>query len=169
MATRFLEQGLDLEKSPYGDKAPFGVDHQGLLGVTRGARFKGLLAADPGKEPVDVGRIVVITDTNATASVADHGVLAVAGTTNSVTLNLPKASSQRGLRIGLGVGALTASGGHKIKPDPADTIVFAGTSAGSSVRCDAASDALGDVLWVQSDGTSNWYVVARVGTWSAST
>lgn len=171
MATRFLEMGLPLEGSPYWDKAPFAVDENGVLKVVRGTRYKNALqTADPGAEPIAVDRVVALAvgTTLATASRADHGALFVAGTNVSVTLQLPTAASCTGLTVGLSVGVLTSSGGHLIKPNSADTIVFTSAAAGSSLQCSAASDVLGDVCWLRSAGAANkWYIVNKVGTWAA--
>lgn len=168
MATRFLHQGLDLEAQPYGDKAPFAVERDYVLRLDRGAAAKGSATAARGKEFVFVVRDPVLIAADATAVVADAGTLFVANSSASVTLTLPLAATAKaGSLFGLSVGVLTSSGGHKITPNAADTIVFTGTAAGSSMQCTAATDVLGDNLWLVSDGGTKWYVFGKVGTWAA--
>ena len=167
MATRFLEQGLDLEKQPLGDKAPFGVERDGVLRLSRGARYKGSATADRGPEPVFVVRKPVTMAADVTATVADHGTLFVASTTASVTLSLPLAATAgEGFLIGLSVGAVTGSAGHVVRPQAADLIKFTGNAASSAMQCSAATDVLGDNLWLISDGGTTWHIAGKVGTWA---
>lgn len=168
MATRFLEQGLNLEAQPYGSVAPFGVERDYVLRLDRGAAAKGSASAARGKEFVFVVRAPVLLTGDATAVVADAGTLFVANTSASVTLTLPTAAlAGAGAVFGLSVGVLTSSGGHKITPNAADTILFTGTAAGSSMQCTAATDVLGDNLWLVSDGGTKWYLFGKIGTWAA--
>jgi hypothetical protein len=169
MATRFVHKGLPLEKSPFSNVAPFGVTDNGVLAVNRGAAHKGVCAADPETERVSVSRMVVLpaTTTLTTASEADHGAVIVANTTAAVTLQLPTASAKTGLTITLTHGVLASSGGHVLRPNTADTIVFTSAAAGSAMRCTQATSVLGDCLTVVSDGGTKWYIKAKTGTWAA--
>lgn len=168
MATRFLHQGLDLEAQPYGDKAPFAVERDYVLRIDRGAAGKGSASAARGKEFVFVVRDPVLLTGDQTAVAADAGTLFVANTNVTVTLTLPLAATVKaGALFGLSVGVLTSSGGHKITPNAADTIVFTSAAAGSSMQCTAATDVLGDNLWLVSDGGTKWYIFGKVGTWAA--
>ena len=157
--------GLDLEQSPYGDKAPFAVDQNGNLAVNRGAANKGALSADPGKEFVAVSRIIVTTATSLTLTKADHGAVVGVSTSNSCTVTLPAAST-KGLTYTLSVGVLTGSGGHNFTPQSSDTILFTGKSAGQALTCSAATDVLGDNVTLVADGTTSWYIASKTGTWA---
>lgn len=170
MATRFLHMGLQLEESPYSDVAPFAVDENGVLAITRGNQWKnGSQTVDPQRERIPVSRMIVLPATTVLATVAeaDHGAVFVANSSATVTLQLPAASAKTGLTVTLTVGVLTSSGGHKVKPASGDTIVFTSAAAGSSVECSAATDVLGDSLTLVADGGTKWYFTAKTGTWAA--
>lgn len=173
MATRFIEQGLDLEQQPLGSVAPFGVESDGVLRIDRGARFKGSLSAAPGPEVVQVNRKPVVlgaATVAVTATAADAGTIFVTGTSATVTVTLPLAATAgAGAEYGLSVGVLaTAGGGHNFTPNAADTIKFTSAAAGSLVQCTTATDVMGDLLVLRSDGGTTWYQVARIGTWVAA-
>lgn len=90
--------------------------------------------------------------------------------TASVIATLPKAAAaNKGAIYIFVVGSLPSSGaGHAVSPNAADTIIGAHftPAANKDVICSAATDRLGDLLEVQSDGVSNWYVTSVIGTWA---
>lgn len=162
MATRFLEQGLDLEQSPYFDKAPFAVDQDGNLEINRGARNKGALSADPGKEPINVNRVIVATG-NVTLTAADSGATVIVDTTTSATISLP--STKKGLMFTVSLKQITAGAGHEVDPTAVDKILIGGKADGASYVCSGATDALADFVTVIGDGVDGWYVASQRGTW----
>lgn len=103
-----------------------------------------------------------------TAVKEDDGAVFIADSATSVAVTLPLASTCPGARFTVVVGQLTSSGGHGFTPNAADTIRGNGLSktAGQSVVCSAASDRVGDVLEIVSDGSTSWYIVAVTGTWA---
>jgi hypothetical protein len=169
MATRFINQGVEVPDG-IGHVAGFAVGVDGVLKINRGPEFKGSLSADPGAEPVAVNRVVAIaaTATTHTAVAADAGALFAFSSTTTQTLVLPKVSTAgKGFEVSAVVGALTSAGGHTVRPNAADTILFTGAGASSALQCSAATDVLGDTVTLRADGTTTWYIVSKVGTWAA--
>jgi len=169
MATRFIHSFVDVPDG-LGNAAGFAVDTDGALKINRGEDAKGSLSADPGKEAVPVNRVVAIaaSATTHTATPADSGALFAFSSSTSQTLVLPLAATAgKGYEVTAVVGVLTSSGGHTVRPNASDTILFTSAAASSAMQCSAASDVLGDSLTVRSNGSTTWYIAGKVGTWAA--
>lgn len=99
----------------------------------------------------------------------DDGKVFLADSTSSVVATLPAASADtKGMRVALAVKQLTTSGGHAFSPAAADKIIGNGFTAADDkdAICSAASDRVGDVMWLQCDGDEGWYIISVIGTWA---
>lgn len=86
-----------------------------------------------------------------------------------IGLTLPKSDRQsKGMSVTLLAETLSSSLGARIIPHTGDTIKGKGiTSAASKYyKNTAATDALGDLVTVVSDGDGVWWVTDERGTWA---
>jgi len=101
---------------------------------------------------------------NYTVTANDAGSTFVAGAADLVfTLPAPSA----GLRYRFICGTLSATTGLSVSPGAADKIIGNGFTAVDDKDAinTAATDRLGDMLEVESDG-SDWYITGVIGTWA---
>lgn len=82
------------------------------------------------------------------------------------TVTLPAVSSaNKGMRITVVNGLLPTSGaGYAVSPNASDRLGFLADD--TDLTNSAASDALGDLLTLESDGVDGWIILAKIGTWA---
>lgn len=97
---------------------------------------------------------------------ADHGKILKVALAASLVVTLPAISSANaGMRITVVNTLLPTSGvGYSISPAAADSIAY-GVDNKDLINT-AATDALGDMVTLQSDGVDTWIVVAQTGIWA---
>lgn len=124
-------------------------------------------------EPLALSRTYVLGTSVAalTLTGSDDGVTVVAtNTAATVVTTLPKASTVGvGFKARIYVGALPGAGaGTTITPNATDNFVGAGLTktAGQTLVNTAATDVVGDLIEVVSDGVTKWYITAKTGTWA---
>lgn len=143
----------------------------GLVVEDRSGRLVLDLGAADGRRYIDAAGYAEF-DANFSVSNQDSGKTFVFNDgTASLVATLPKAAAEnKGAKYTFVVNALAGAGaGHAVSPNVADTISFPGATpptADKDVICSAATDRLGDSIVLQSDGVSNWFVLAHVGTWA---
>lgn len=102
----------------------------------------------------------------------DDGTTVVANNTAAtVVVTLPAAATAgAGTTFRVLAGQLPGAGaGLTLTPNAADKFQgngFGAKTAGQTLINSAASDVVGDMLEVVSDGVTIWYVTAKVGTWA---
>lgn len=121
---------------------------------------------------VKVGRVVqgdnaVAKTASWTVTSADNGRLFLIGAADLVA-TLPSVFGNRGMRLGFIVKTLSASTGFTITPAAADYIGGGGVGVtdAQSLRNTAATDTVGDAVWLYCDGTDGWIIESLRGTWA---
>ncbi len=153
MATRFVHKGPTAEGT--GAAHGFSADDNGVLVHHNGTRA-GVVNS------MKVRAIAAST----TLAAEDSGTLVMADSTTSVVIQLPP--TRAGLRFGLTVKQLTTAGGHALSPNAADKIIGAGLTKAddADLVCSAATDRVGDLVWLVGDGIEGWYIEGMIGTWA---
>lgn len=96
---------------------------------------------------------------------ADNGKIFEANGAATVTFTLPAVSSaNKGMRITVVVKTLPTGVGTSLSPNAADRIIYKADDA--DLVNTAATDVLGDLVTVESDGVDGWIVVAKIGIWA---
>jgi hypothetical protein len=97
---------------------------------------------------------------------ADNGKIFEAEAASSLVFTLPAVSSaNKGMRVTVVVAQLPGSGsGTTISPNASDRIAYKADDA--DLVNTAATDALGDLVTLESDGVDGWIVVTKIGTWA---
>lgn len=153
MATRFIHKGPTADGT--GAAHGFSADDDGVIRHHNGTR----------SGVVQSTKIRTVT-ASTTATAEDTGSLFVADSTTSVVITLPSTSA--GLRFGLVVKQLTTAGGHAFSPAAADKVMGNGLTKAddADLVCSAATDRVGDVVWLVGDGVDGWFIETVVGTWA---
>jgi hypothetical protein len=97
---------------------------------------------------------------------ADNGKIFEMELLAGITITLPAVSSaNKGMRVTF-INALlpTSGGGYAISPNASDRIAYKADDA--DLVNSAATDALGDLVTLESDGVDGWIVVSKIGTWA---
>lgn len=125
-------------------------------------------------EPIASDRVNVLGTGVAAITLdgSDDGVTLVANNAAAtVVATLPKTTVVgAGFVCTLIAGVLPGAGaGTTLTPNAADKFQgngFNAKGAGATLVNSAASDAVGDLVTVVSDGAGIWYVISKVGTWA---
>lgn len=124
------------------------------------------------KGGVKVGRVVqgdnaVPKTASWTVTSADNGRLFLVNAADLVA-TLPAVFGNRGMRLGFIVKTLSATTGFTITPAAADYVGGGGVGVtdAQSLRNTAASDAIGDAVWLYCDGVDGWIIESLRGTWA---
>lgn len=139
------------------------------------AKFGRLFINRAGVEtPIAGDRVNVLGTTVAAVTLTgenDGDTVVATNTAATVVVTLPKASV-----VGAGfccrvlVAALPGAGaGTTVTPNAADKFAgngFNAKTAGQTLVNSAASDAIGDMVEVVTDGVTTWYVTNKIGTWA---
>jgi hypothetical protein len=101
----------------------------------------------------------------------DGDTVAANNAAATVVVTLPKASVVGpGFRITVVTAVLPGAGaGTTVTPNAADKFQgngFGAKTAGQTLINSAATDAVGDLVTLVSDGGTIWYVTGKVGTWA---
>ena len=125
--------------------------HDGTVNRIAEERFQGLVQKT-------AAYTVVLPD--------DRGKIFEANAAASVVFQLPAVSSaNKGMRVSFVVAQLPGSGsGTAVSPNAADRIAYKADDA--DLVNTAATDALGDLVTLESDGVNGWIVVNKIGTWA---
>lgn len=125
-------------------------------------------------EPIATDRVNVLGTSVAALTLdgTDDGATVIANNSAAtVVLTLPRTTVVGpGFVATLLVGVLPGAGaGTTLTPNANDKFAgngFNAKTAGQTLVNSAATDAVGDLVTVQSDGAGVWYVISKVGTWA---
>lgn len=96
---------------------------------------------------------------------ADHGKIFELKLLAGITVTLPAVSSaNKGHRVTFINGLLPTSNQYRITPAAGDRIGYKADAA--NLDNTAATDALGDLVTLESDGVDGWVIVNKIGTWA---
>lgn len=96
---------------------------------------------------------------------ADNGKKFELALLAGITVTLPAVSAaNKGMQVTLINGLLPTSNQYRITPNASDRIAY--KADGANYDNTAASDALGDLVTLESDGVDGWIVVNKIGTWA---
>jgi hypothetical protein len=97
---------------------------------------------------------------------ADNGKIFPLALLASFIVTLPAVSAaNKGMRVTFVNALATTSGtGYAISPNASDRIAYKADDA--DLVNTQATDALGDLVTLESDGVDGWIVVAKIGTWA---
>ena len=141
------------------------------------SRFAGRIFVDRKggtPEPIATTAVNVLADDAAAITLdgTDDGVTVVANNSAAtVVVTLPAAATVgAGFKARVLTGVLPGAGaGTTVTPNAADKFAgngFNAKTAGQTLVNSAATDAIGDLVQVISNGVDTWFVVAKVGTWA---
>jgi hypothetical protein len=125
-------------------------------------------------EPLSTDRLNVLGSSVAAITLdgSDDGVTVVSNNSAAtVVVTLPKASTVgAGFTARVLAGVLPGAGaGLTVTPNAADKFQgngFSAKTAGQTLVNSAASDVVGDMVEVVSDGNVTWFVTNKIGTWA---
>jgi hypothetical protein len=146
----------------------------GRLFIERKSSGNSQTGTQPVFEPIATDRLNVLGTavTAITLDGSDDGVTVVANNAAAtVTVTLPKASVVGpGYTARILAGVLPGAGaGLTVTPNAADKFQgngFGAKTAGQTLINSAASDVVGDMVEVVSDGVLTWFVTNKIGTWA---
>lgn len=96
---------------------------------------------------------------------ADNGKRFSLALLAGITVTLPAVSSaNKGMRVTVINGLLPTTNQYRITPNASDRIGYKSDAANFDNT--AATDALGDLVTLESDGVDGWIVTDRIGIWA---
>lgn len=123
---------------------------------------------DGSVERVVENRVAGLTAKTASFTVSlpdDNGKIFELELLAGVTVTLPAVSSaNKGMRVTFINALLPTSNQYRITPNASDRIAY--KADGANLDNTAATDALGDLVTLESDGVDGWIVVNKIGIWA---
>lgn len=113
------------------------------------------------------GIAATLTDDYTVVLPADNGKIFELELLTGITVTLPAVSSaNKGQRVTFVNALLPTSNSYVISPNAEDRIGYLSDDA--DVENTEATDVLGDLITLESDGVDGWIVVNKIGIWAAA-
>lgn len=111
------------------------------------------------------GMSAITSGTYTVALPADNGKIFELELLTGITVTLPAVSAaNKGQRVTFINALLPTSNQYRITPNASDRIAYKSDAANYDNT--AATDALGDLVTLESDGVDGWIVVNKIGIWA---
>ena len=116
------------------------------------------------------GNSLVTKTASYLVTAADAGKIIVASLVTSMVVTLPDGTANPGLEVTVLNGLATTSGiGTSVALTTAGDIIIGDgitPGAGKAFINTEATNKIGDLVTLQSDGAGNWYITKVIGTWA---
>lgn len=145
-------------------RAGFGVKNEDRVNASNNNRFWSDI--DGTQRPINTMNVITVTTTPYAIKAVDSGAKIVLNSTTSLVANLPPAAV--GLEYEVFVKVAASSGLGHILHQPAGIQMYSKgltSTAGKGVTNTQATGAVGDGVYVWSDGT-DWFSFVDAGTWA---